>query len=88
MTRHAIAAILLAILIIVPASGQNTPQPCAVQVVIDLQTYDGPKHYQNFCLSQPVMYGDGLLSIVAISLGDGLFRDGFDTPPVATSAEQ
>lgn len=51
---------------------------CAVQVVIDLQTYGGPKHFENFCLTSPAMYGDGLLSIEAISAGDGIFANGFD----------
>ena len=61
------------------AYGQTVePQTCAVQVVIDLQTYDGPQHFENLCLSQPAMYGDGLLSVEAVSMGDGLFKDGFD----------
>ena len=74
-------ALLFGLAIAAPAT-----DPCAVQVVIDLHTYDGPKHYENFCLSQPAMYGNGLLSVEAVSLADGIFRDGFDpTPP---SAEQ
>jgi hypothetical protein len=87
MTRLPSLILSTTLLTVLPSS-QPEVQTCAVQVVIDLQTYDGPKHYENFCLSQPAMYGDGLLSIEAVSLGDGIFRDGFDTPPVATGAEQ
>lgn len=61
-----------------PAPAPDAPQPCAVQVVIDLQTYEGPKHFENFCLSLPAMYGNGLLSVEATGMGDGIFKDGFD----------
>ena len=79
--RYAIACIVFlligAICIPGPVRAEGNP-PCAVQVVIDLSTYDGPKHFQDLCLSQPALYGDGLLSVEARSMGDGLFRDGFD----------
>lgn len=71
------SATLLAVL----PSSQPEAQTCAVQVVIDLQTYDGPKHYDNLCLSLPAMYGNGLLSIEAVSMGNGIFKSGFDPLP-------
>jgi hypothetical protein len=73
--------ILSATLLTVLPSSQPEVQTCAVQVVIDLQTYDGPKHYENFCLSLPAMYGDGLLSIEAVGIGDKLFHGDFELWP-------
>ena len=63
-----------------PARAQGTP-PCAVQVVIDLSTYEGAKHYENLCLSSPASYGDGLLMIEAVGVGDGIFKSGFEVWP-------
>ena len=86
MTRLVSLCLAVFMLAVIVTSAEPVqPQTC-VQVMIDLQTYDGPKHYENFCLSEPAMYGNGLLSVEAVSLADGIFRDGFDpTPP---SAEQ
>jgi len=62
-------------------AGTAYAQPCAVQVVIDLTTYEGPKHYQNFCLSEPALYGNGLLSVEAVGIGDKLFHGDFEVWP-------
>ena len=72
------AAKMTRLLALTLLAGTAYAKPCAVQVVIDLTTYEGPKHYQNFCLSEPALYGNGLLSVEAVSMGDGIFKNGFD----------
>lgn len=60
-----------------PSHAQGAP-PCTVRVVLDLTTYDGPKHYDDLCLSLPATYGDGLLMIEAVGIGDKLFHGDFE----------
>lgn len=79
--RYAIACIVFlligAICIPGPVRAEGNP-PCTVQVVLDLTTYGGPKHYDNLCLSLPATYGDGLLMIEAVGIGDELFHGDFE----------
>lgn len=79
MNRTTISLALSTMLLIVFAAVAqpiaNDP-PCAVEVEFHYQGYDGPVHIAG-CLTQHTYIGDGLI-VKARSLGDGIFRDGFD----------
>lgn len=87
--RMVIASIVLIIVgglcLAAPAHGQQIDaiEPdCKVQVKFTLHAYTGPIVIQDVCLSAPVVYADGLLTIETRDyLTDGIFHGDFEVLP-------
>lgn len=88
MTRLISLAACAFMLAVIVTSANEPQQACAVSVKFTLHTSTGPVVIDNACLSAPATYTNGVLTIEVVDFGDGIFRDGFDTPPVGTGAEQ
>ena len=87
--RMGLASIVLAavgaLLLVTPANAQEVHEIepyCAVLVKFTLHSSGGPIVIEDVCLSAPVIYADGLLTIETREfLGDDIFHGNFEVWP-------